>query len=98
MISSDQIDQLQNLQLMVLIGSRQTGIRLYHDAQAWRDGAVWSAVRAVDDDCAPMFSSTVAIGPDGHESAITGNAANLTQQRDQLAEWIAANRISEEAA
>ncbi|MDR5867966.1 hypothetical protein [Halomonas koreensis] len=98
MPSNEQLALLQELQLTALAVRDQAGLRAYHEAQAWADGATWSSARVLDADDRVVFTSTVCIGPDGRETVAAGKIESLAEQRDQLAAFIAANRVNKEAA
>jgi len=90
-----QTSLLAQIQALTLAGSEQTGTRMYHEVQPWGTGTIWSTVRIIDQHCNAIASTQVVLR-DGDDSVPhfdrQTDRCTLTEQRDQLVDWIAANR------
>jgi len=79
----------------------QTGQLGSHEVRTFADDGVWSVVSAYNASNATLYHSYVSIEADGAEmpnpQAGPGAPSTLSEQRDQLAQWIAANRKQEAA-
>ncbi|MCE8034582.1 hypothetical protein EKK97_13855 [Billgrantia tianxiuensis] len=93
-MTNEQIALLAGITALTLACRDQTGIRIYHEVQAWPDGHTWSQVRALGGNCDPIFGTLIDIQADGSEVRVSGAAeiTTLAQQRDALASWIAEHR------
>src|SRR5690625_4571457 len=94
-MTEQQIELLAELQRLAMACSTQTGVRVYHSIEAWPEGGVWSEVRIIRDGGKPPHLDTVVeITAAGIERRVitTHTIETLSQQRDALADWIAANR------
>jgi len=106
MISSDQQALLASIQSLASAGRVQTGWNIEHRVEFSANGSTHSTVTCRQPGHAEIAHTTWAsISPEGVDVAeLTGpeflatHERTLTQQRDQLAEWIAENRSKEEAA
>jgi len=97
-MTEQQIELLAELQRLAMACSTQTGTRAYHSVQGWPDCGVWSEVRIIRDaGDPPRLDTVVEITADGIEMCVmtTPTIETLSEQRDALAEWIAANRKEE---
>ncbi len=93
-MTTEQIELLAGITAMTLVCRDQTGIRIYHEVQAWPDGHTWSQVRALDGNSNALFDTLIDVRADGTEERISGEVqiTTLAQQRDELASWIAERR------
>ena len=94
-MTEQQIELLAELQRLAMACSTQTGVRVYHSVEAWPEGGVWSEVRIIRDGGNPPHLDTIVeITAGGIERRVitTHTIETLSQQRDALADWIAANR------
>lgn len=93
-MNAQQIEVVTSITALTLACRDQTGIRIYHEVQAWPDAHTWSTVRAMDEESAPLLESIVDVREDGVEERVRGahHVNTLAQQRDELACWIAAHR------
>lgn len=85
---------LAEILLLAVYGSEQTGKRICHDVTAWGDGSLWSQVRVFEDGQISDHDIAVVVDADGEQSPLfsTGKVATLSEQREALANWIAANK------
>lgn len=99
----NQIELLVGIQALMISGAKQTGLRILHDTRGGSDERgtyVCSDIRVYDDALELLHQTKVMIGHDGRDDPgkyASAHERTLEQQRDELAEFIAANRKQEAA-
>lgn len=107
MISSEQQALLASIQSLAAAGRGQTGWSIKHHVEFDASGHTRSTVTAFMPGRAPSdsYMTWATIDPEGHDTAegmtpefVAEHECTLAEQRDKLAAFIAANRVSKEAA
>lgn len=82
MITSEQRDLVQQIQLLAIAGFEQTGVHICHSVTHGSYG-IDSSVHFMDDNTPTLYATTSDYLPE---------YITLEQQRDSLVEWIAEHR------
>lgn len=82
MITSEQRDLVQQIQLLAIAGFEQTGVHICHSVTHGSYG-IDSVVQFMGDDTSTLYATT---------SEFLTEYITLEKQRDELTEWIAEHR------